>query len=52
LKKQWSEAYLDELQDVELAPETLDKVAGAMMPSICHREDHNICSSKVSAMYG
>ena len=31
-----AKAYLDELQDVELDPETLDKVAGGMDPHVCH----------------
>jgi len=52
LKKQWSEAYLEEMEDKELDAEALDEVAGGVMPSLCHRENHNICSSKVSGMYG
>ena len=31
-----AEAYLEELQDVELNQETLDKVAGGMSPHVCH----------------
>ena len=31
-----AEAYLEELQDVELNQETLDKVAGGMDPHMCH----------------
>jgi hypothetical protein len=31
-----AEAYLEELQDVELNQETLDKVAGGMDPRGCH----------------
>ena len=31
-----AKAYLDELQDVELNQETLDKVAGGMDPRGCH----------------
>ena len=38
-----AEAYLEELQDVELNQETLDKVAGGFMPSQCHQDSslHN-----------
>jgi len=31
-----AEAYLDELQDVEIDSETLEKVAGGMDPRGCH----------------
>ena len=45
-----AEAYLEELQDVELNQETLDKVAGGFMPSLCHQDSslHN----RKTKMYG
>ncbi len=43
ITKEQAEAYLEELQDVELNQETLDKVAGGFMPSLCHQDSslHN-----------
>ena len=43
ITKEQAEAYLDELQDFELNQETLDKVAGGFMPSLCHQDSslHN-----------
>ena len=43
ITKEQAEAYLDELQDFELDQETLDKVAGGFMPSLCHQDSslHN-----------
>jgi hypothetical protein len=36
ITKDEAEAYLDELHNIELDPETLDKVAGGMDPHVCH----------------
>ena len=36
-----AKAYLEELQDVELDQETLDKVAGGSITSRCHQDNNN-----------
>ena len=41
ITKAEAEAYLDELQDFELDPETLDKVAGGSITSRCHQDNNN-----------
>ena len=45
-----AKAYLEELENVELDQEALDKVAGGFMPSLCHQDSslHN----RKSKMYG
>ena len=39
ITKEQAEAYLEELQDVELNQETLDKVAGGSLPSSIPMDD-------------
>ena len=45
-----AKAYLEELENVELDQEALDKVAGGFMPSLCHQDSslHN----RSSKLYG
>ena len=50
ITKEQAEAYLEELENVELDQEALDEVAGGFMPSVCHQDSslHN----RKSKMYG
>ena len=47
ITKAEAEAYLDELQDFELDPETLKKVAGGNL--ICNSEQGEPCTEQVSS---